>query len=360
MISLAGVEFITQENMVSWPTSYFMKTYGKRWLESTGFSTNVAAIAGIEDRTLLIAIVVFGVVWLFRRWRPVGSRPFIGAAFVVAALALFASRLRPIWVIAFRTIFFPQDMVLYLAIAALAACWWLWQERRARDMSTIAIALIFASLFGFRILSGTNATGYSVYYDGPAVLCFLLLAPSVLPRQMGRHAIFLRQALVCFACLTAVVLQVSTLPHETGLVRLTTERGMIRVPKPQAENYQAAIAFIKDKKSLGESVLSVPEDPTLYFFAGVQCPTRVMSFTPGVVAPGKMTDEVMRELDRQPTRYVLWSGRTFYEFGVPLFGRDFDQQLGDYLTSHYRFVRPVGANRDGWNAGIWERKTESD
>src|SRR5262249_28638374 len=33
MISLRGVEFITQENlMMSWPMSYFMRTYGTRWL----------------------------------------------------------------------------------------------------------------------------------------------------------------------------------------------------------------------------------------------------------------------------------------------------------------------------------------
>jgi len=38
MISIAGVEFITQENLVSWPTSYFMKTFGKMWLAQTGFT----------------------------------------------------------------------------------------------------------------------------------------------------------------------------------------------------------------------------------------------------------------------------------------------------------------------------------
>src|SRR5579862_2367177 len=32
MISLGGVRFITQENIMSWPTSYFMRRYGKQWL----------------------------------------------------------------------------------------------------------------------------------------------------------------------------------------------------------------------------------------------------------------------------------------------------------------------------------------
>lgn len=38
MISIRGVEFITQENVLSWPSSYFMRTYGKMWLETHGFS----------------------------------------------------------------------------------------------------------------------------------------------------------------------------------------------------------------------------------------------------------------------------------------------------------------------------------
>jgi hypothetical protein len=360
MISIGGTEFITQENIMSWPTSYFMKTYGRRWLDSSGFSINVAAIAGAEDRTLLIGMIIFGLAWMFRRSRPAGSRAFIGAAFVVAALAVIASQLPSIWATTFRIVFFPQDMVLYVAIAALAACWCFWKEPGARDTSTIALVLVFSSLFAFRILLGTNASGYSVFYNGPAVLCFLLLAPAILPRPSGRPAIFAGQMLLCFACLTAVVLQVETLPRETDLVPLTTERGTIRVPKPQAENYRAAIAFMKEKYAQGETVLSVPEDTSLFFLSGTHCPTRIFAFPPGVLAQGKMNDDVMRELDRQPTRYVLWSNRTFYEYGVPVFGRDYDQRFGDYLRAHYRFVRMLGDNRDGWNAGIWERKTEGD
>src|SRR4029077_926969 len=123
-------------------------------------------------------------------------------------------------------------------------------------------------------------------------------------------------------------------------VPLTTERGTIRVPKHLAENYKAAIEFMKEKASLGESVLSVPEDTSLYFLSGTYCPTRVFSFTPGIVAPGRMTDDMIREIDRKPVDYLLWSNRAFPEFGVPVFGKDFDREVGDYLKSHYRPVAP--------------------
>src|SRR2546426_6495584 len=38
MISLGGFAFLTQENLMSWPGSYFMRVYGRRWLAATGRS----------------------------------------------------------------------------------------------------------------------------------------------------------------------------------------------------------------------------------------------------------------------------------------------------------------------------------
>ena len=87
---------------------------------------------------------------------------------------------------------------------------------------------------------------------------------------------------------------------------------------------------------------------------------RVCAFSPGVLAPGKMTEEVIREIDRKHVRYLLWSNRDFSEgYGVPTFGVDFDRPFGDYLKSQYRPVRPLIPNQDsGWNAVIWERLGE--
>jgi Dolichyl-phosphate-mannose-protein mannosyltransferase len=150
MVSIAGATFITQENIMSWPTSFFMKTYGKRWLESSGFSLNGHALVGATLRTLLVAMVLFGFAWVLRRSRPEAWQPFVGAAFLIAALAFGASWL-PSWgETAFRWIFFPQDMVLYVAIAALAAWWCFWQEPAARHTSALAIVLTFSSLFARR------------------------------------------------------------------------------------------------------------------------------------------------------------------------------------------------------------------
>jgi hypothetical protein len=115
---------------------------------------------------------------------------------------------------------------------------------------------------------------------------------------------------------------------------------------------------MKEKASAGESVLSIPEDTSLYFLSGTYCPTRVFSFTPGIVAPGRMTDKMIREIDRKPVRYLLWSNRIFPEFGTPVFGEDFDREIGDYLKAHYHRVGPlvpVAASDSDWSAVVWER-----
>jgi hypothetical protein len=360
MISIRGFEFITQENIISWPTTYYMKTYGKMWLANTGFAINGPAFEQAALRTALLAAVFAEICILLRRARS-ERRSIFAVAFCVATVACIIGVWWPQAETFFRWIFFPQDMVLYVALAALAAWWYFWEQRTQSTLG-LALLLTFSALLGFRILLGMNASGYPIYYNGPVILGFLLLAPSLLPRSArSPQIVFQRQLLVCFICLTAVALHASLLPKDKNLVPLTTSRGTIRVSKPMAERYQLAIAFMKEKASRGEAVLSIPEDTSLYFLSGTYCPTRVFMFVPGILVPGKMTDEVIAEIERAPVRYLIWSNRSFSEMGAPNFGTDFDRPLGDYLRAHYRFVRPLAPPPMGeWDAGIYERKPDGE
>jgi hypothetical protein len=225
--------------------------------------------------------------------------------------------------------------------------------------------LTFTAMLSIRILMGMRPEGYPIYYNGPVVLCFLLLARLVIPRAgRTRRFIFVGEALICLACLTVDVLHARAAEVNTkNYVPLRTERGTIRVPEEMAAAYTEAIGFMKGKAALGESVLSIPEDTSLYFLSGTYCPTRVYLFVPGVVAPGKMTDEVIGEIEQKPVRYLLWSNRTFSEFGAPIFGKDFDREIGDYLTSHYRPVGPLIPNmghHGEWTAVVWELRPKAD
>ena len=50
MVPIAGADFIPQENMQSWPTSYFLKVYGKWWFEETGFTVSGPAFLAAFHR----------------------------------------------------------------------------------------------------------------------------------------------------------------------------------------------------------------------------------------------------------------------------------------------------------------------
>jgi hypothetical protein len=89
MISIAGLDFILQENFMSWPTSYFMKTYGKFWLASTGFNITGAALADAAQRTFPLLGILQGF-HLLATWKGVGRREVLlrVALFLTALISL--------------------------------------------------------------------------------------------------------------------------------------------------------------------------------------------------------------------------------------------------------------------------------
>ena len=357
MVSIAGVGFITQENYMSWPTSYFMKTYGKTWLENTGLTINAAAFGQALVRTALLGGVALAFYGILRRGRGNRSSVFLAAEVCIIALAFLVPHLPWPAEAVFHWLFFPQDMVLFTLIAAIFA-WWYFYRSSDRN-AALPLLFTFSALLAFRLLMGMQPTGYPIYYNGPVILSFLLLLSRLIVPKDLRSPSLLHQSevLVCFGCLVAAASSSNPfLALEKNLVPLTTERGTIRVSKHMAENYQAAIAFMKKKAAAGEFVLSIPEDTSLYFLSGAHCPTRVLEFSPGVLAPGEMTDETIQQMEDESPRYLLWSNRTFPEYAAPLFGTDFDRRFGDYLRSHYRPVAPLVLDNDpGWDAIVWER-----
>jgi hypothetical protein len=363
MVSIAGVDFITQENIMSWPTSYFMKTYGKMWLARTGFSITGPAVMGALQHALILGGILQGVHLIANAKRYANRQIYLRGILFLAALA---SLIRYVtWKAQLASVFFPSDMVAYVMVAALASWWYFWRRPSADRNPAKPLLLTFSGLLAFRIMLNMAPTGYPIYYNGPVVVCFLLLGGAFVSRSSRfRERAWLPELLVCLGCLGAVMSYTNPLLASTkGLEPLSTERGTVLVSRNMAKNYRAAIRFMQEETARGESVLSVPEDTTLYFLSGTHAPTRYYLFTPGVLAPGEMTDELLEELNRKRVRYIIWSNRTFPEYGVPAFGVDFDRPLGEYLKSHYRPIGPlvpINGSMWEWHAEVWERKPEGE
>ena len=309
MISIAGVDFILQENFMSWPTSYFMKIYGKFWLAQTGFDLSVPAFRGAARFTFIFLGFWQGLhlllTWRRENWRWILAR----AVFFFVAVGYFLISvpgddfLRPI--------FFPQDMLLYVMAGAVASLLYFlfhWRQRDSQGASGLILLSIFSSLLAFRILLDVTPWQYAIYYNGPVVLSFLLLLRPLIPQQgTDRRAVFLAELLICLGCVAVPALYTRRIVKiSTGWVPLTTERGTIFARPVQVEQYRAAVRFMQEKGAKGEAVLSIPEDVSLYFFSETHCPTRVLAFTPGVLVPGKMTKDTIRQIEQKPVRYLVW------------------------------------------------------
>ena len=362
MTSIAGVDFILQENFMSWPTSYFMKAYGKFWLAQTGFSLSLPAFAEAAKQTLILLGFWQGVHLILTRKRADRRSILLRAVLFVATISYMAIYVPRADLL--RVIFFPQGMVLYVSVAAIVSFLFLWWQPDVQRAPGLILLLIFTSLVAFRILLRMTPWDYAIYYNGPVILSFLLLLRPLIPQAGKAHrSVLMAELLVCLGCVAVPGLYSKKVVSETaGWVPLTTQRGTIVVKKSLAEQYRAAIQFMREKNAQGEVVLSVPEDTSLYFLSGLNCPLRVFAFTPGLVVPGKMTDDVIGGIERKRIRYLIWSNRLFPEYGVLRFGMDFDQTLGKYLMTHYHRVRPLlpdPVSLGDWTAQIWERNLET-
>jgi hypothetical protein len=200
--------------------------------------------------------------------------------------------------------------------------------------------------------------GYAIYYDGPVLLSYFLILNWLLSWKTLRPSLNRGVALLPYLA-TLVAVSVVVLPlykKNLSTAPLATERGIIFTTPQKAHAYRAALDFIEQHQQPDASFLSVPEDMSLYFLAGIHCPTRVYQFGPGVLAPGRMTAEIIQEIERKKVRYLIWSNRAFEEYGAPHFGVDFDQALGGYFAAAYRPIRTIGSEESGgWKAVVSER-----
>jgi hypothetical protein len=363
MVSINGIKFLLNENLAAFPSSYFMHTYGKFWLEDKGLLLTPGAFAQAAFDGLILFAIAQGV-WLAAGWGKLETRwKLMRACIFLGAIVYVGVSFG--WRQGIAFVFFPHAMVLYVAMAAGLVAWYFLRNPASAEIAALTLTLGFSTLIAARVLLQMMPVDYPIYYDGAAVLSFLLVSQELAPRFPGapRFAFFAKYG-VCAGCLlAAIVICVPIGLPRVHRVDLVTERGTVRLTDSKAERYAAAIQFMQEKQKLGEKVLSIPEDTSLYFLSGTPCPTRVCTFTPGIVVPGKMSEELIQEVERQRVRYLLWSNRVFPEYRAPRFGIDFDREFGEYLTKHYRRVGPITPSRVSvteWTAFIWERLPDTE
>jgi len=366
MVSIGGVAFITQENFMSWPTSYFMQNYGQSWLRLTGYDLSLAQL--MKGLALTVGFVAFWVgfrFWLLSVFRKLWLRAGCFGIVLGAGTAALLMETPKRFDINIPLLVFPRSMVFLVALAIPVAGFLFWRSGLCARKLAILVVMIFGPLLAFRVLFRMTSRDYAIYYNGPVLLAFFLLLLAIaIPGGHFQNGVGARIArfFIC-AAVCAWVTVVAIPPYldlRIGRVAIASERGTIYVPETILPAWADAANFMLQAKQSGEVVMSIPEDTALYFFAGVPSPTRVFAFTPGTLSPGPMTAKTIAEMEVAPVRFVIWSNRRFFEYGVPEFGVDFDVPFAEYIRRNYRPVRDFRyINRpDFWQATLWERKPD--
>jgi hypothetical protein len=362
MLQRYGGEFLARENMMSWPSHYFMRQFGQHWLAVTGLELTRPAIRQGASHAVQWALfwIAIGLLMHFlfsadqpkwRRWIGIVG----GAGFAVLFTSWmtrqdYGSRLH-------HSVFSTSMPAMLVGFGGLAALFLL--VRKSMPLAQTLWVCGFGFLVAFRILFKNDLRDYPIFYNHAVLLGMLcgvalLVGPKVTQSLVARRLIALGLVGAGLLCV---------LPGYGRLfgkwTELNTSVGTMHLAPHKALAYQEAIQFMGEAKRRGELSLVVPEDTGLYFLSQVQCPVRVFVFSPGVIEPGPIERKTIAEIESKKIKHVLWTQRDFTVYGTPFFGEDFHFEMAAYLKQNYRLVRPMGdglPDRDKWRMDLWERK----
>jgi len=129
---------------------------------------------------------------------------------------------------------------------------------------------------------------------------------------------------------------------------LNTDRGTIIAIPDLGQSIDEAISFIKRETVPGEPVAVMPEGTSLNFFTDRPNPLREEITTPGYLNR-EGEERAIRQLIQSDTRFVLVANRATSEFGPEAFGRDYCQNLMQWIEQNFEacaiFGRDHGPNQ---------------
>jgi hypothetical protein len=337
-------EVILHANWQFAPGSYFLRTYGAR------------ASANIGLRFVpseLLSLIVNGagalLAWVFlskvgrnlKRWSF-----FIIVAFLATILALVHYSAAPFGRannVAWYVLLFPRGM-FFIGCAFFAYA--MNQLRRKpceRGLLAESTLGFFALLCAIRVMAETSPFEYSVFYTVPLFLvfiiaisrCMAMAAPSL---PLERRCVFVNSLLAAEIILFAAVV----LPIRSGrTTKFESGWGAIYLTADNARTARQILDFMLQQKQDGRRVVLVPELPIMYAFAASEAPSRWYSVVAGYMSPDQERGYVT-ELGRARPDYVIYCDRPLTWNWNPVFGRDYDRAVYEWMDTNYKVVGEFG------------------
>jgi hypothetical protein len=293
-----------------------------------------------------------------RRWSSaaIAGSVWLGCAILVTALANGSSVVEKVGS-GLRALFLPESMAILALVSIFAGAIYAFFGEKNADGLVIALIGCCGLLLAFRCLLLMRLMGYPVFYNQLVLVAYALTVVFIGRLLLGKERPLLISLLFVPVLITGMA---STLPEYQWSPRelLRTDRGSIFVAPYKAAAYREAIDFMRHAKALGHNTISMPEDVSLYFLSGVNCPLRMYMIPPFLLDPGQPTTEYLSDFDSQKIDYVLLSNRKATEYGLSFFGEDYNQRIMQHVNLHFVPVGTIGDYDDDshWGVRIYERK----
>jgi len=350
----AGADFFLGQNLSILPRSHFQQHFAALWNEKTGLVLSPGAIGlsmfrGLAGFGLLSACIV-----LTARFKPEFKLVRWALPILALGLCLFPENHEAVKIL--RLFFFNNGMIWPgLVVLALAL------QSRAKDSWQSVLLCTLAMACGVRSLTKMSPYGYAMYFDVLVYLMCLVGLSDVAKRFSVRLDGVFGGVLAAILCASVVALTLDYYPIRERSYVVSSERGTLYTSPELGKGYSQALGFLESAKRNSERVVILPEDTSLYFLSETSAPSRWYLVLPQVLPPGQATTDYIQELKRADPRYILVSDRATPEFGLPLFGVDYGQQIMAWIREHYRVTQTIGdyqpvAFPREWGALVYERR----
>jgi hypothetical protein len=345
------------DNWVMTPGTYTMRTIGRYRREIEGFRFGLnewsGAALGAAASVTLWFVIAYMNAFVIRRLGFRRLRYFVLLVGADITAALFVIKLgSPVWtgLSAFiGQIVFPKGIFVIASAFMIIAIWKAWRTQgQARYLAEAALG-IYAVMAGIRVMMEMlpTSSNYAVFFNAPVFLVFVIVVARVVA-SAGRALDMQRRHLLvgCMLSAEAVLLIIGLFPPRDILnAPMKTEFGTIYTKADRAVLFPQIVSFMRAHTRNGKDILVLPESPSLYFFSGMQSPSRWYEAQPGVLDP-KQELTLINEANSAHVRYVLLCNRHVDEFGVAPFGIGYDQSIYKWIIANYNKIGQFGPRAD--------------
>ena len=329
---------------------------------------SIASILGAGLRVSALAALVGAVAMLLTWHRRDEARNQVSLADLSRVSDAGRATYAMIWVILAASLFIVAVPIAgplnfekgpYLAMPLLLL--WLigseavrYLKRDSSSISTQSIIVLIMAVYALASLARVILRVRS----GGAYSSYLLPASVILFSYTWVHPfanLFRNGKTRRMACNLAIALLLVDVGITTGLLSyrfrdrntyaLNTDRGTIIAIPDLGQSIDEAIAFIKRETAPGEPVAVMPEGTSLNFFTDRPNPLREEITTPGYL-DREGEERAINQLIQSDTRFVLVANRATSEFGAEAFGRDYCQNLMQWIEHNFEACAMFGRDHD--------------